>query len=138
MLTVERLTVSYGHIDALKGVSLVVGHGEFVGVIGPNGAGKTTLLLALSGAVPVRAGRILFDGEDLTDAPQHLRVSRGVAIVPEGRSQRSARVSAQSPVHCPGLFAGILAPITERNSSTERGVSSSAGPMPPSPVSPWQ
>ncbi len=85
MLTVERLTVSYGHIDALKGVSLVVGHGEFVGVIGPNGAGKTTLLLALSGAVPVRAGRILFDGGDLTGTPQHLRVSRGVAIVPEGR-----------------------------------------------------
>ncbi len=85
MLTVERLTVSYGHIDALKEVSLAVARGEFVGVIGPNGAGKTTLLLALSGAVPVRAGRILFDGEDLTGAPQHLRVSRGIAIVPEGR-----------------------------------------------------
>jgi len=85
MLTVERLTVSYGHIEALKGVSLGIEQGEFVGVIGPNGAGKTTLLLALSGAVPVRVGRILFEGEDLTTVPQHLRVSRGIAVVPEGR-----------------------------------------------------
>jgi branched-chain amino acid transport system ATP-binding protein len=85
MLTVEQLTVSYGHIEALKGVSLGVKRGEFVGVIGPNGAGKTTLLLALSGAVPVRSGRVLLDGEDLTATPQHLRVARGMAIVPEGR-----------------------------------------------------
>ncbi len=85
MLTVEALTVSYGHIEALKGVSLTVAQGEFVGVIGPNGAGKSTLLLALSGAVPVRSGRVLLDGEDLTGVPQHLRVARGIAIVPEGR-----------------------------------------------------
>ncbi len=85
MLTVEGLSVSYGHIEALKGVPLTVERGEFVGVIGPNGAGKTTLLLALSGAVPVGGGRILLDGEDLTGVPQHLRVARGVAIVPEGR-----------------------------------------------------
>ncbi len=85
MLTVEQLAVSYGHIEALKGVSLTVERGEFVGVIGPNGAGKTTLLLALSGAVPVRRGRVLLDGEDLTAVPQHLRVARGMAIVPEGR-----------------------------------------------------
>ncbi len=85
MLVAENLTVSYGHIDALKGVSLRVERGEFVGVIGPNGAGKTSLLLALSGAVPAQTGRILLDGEDLTAVPQHLRVGRGMAIVPEGR-----------------------------------------------------
>ncbi len=84
-LTVERLTVSYGRIDALKGVSLHVDAGEFVGVIGPNAAGKTSLLMALSGAVPAKSGRIVFDGEDLTRTPQHLRVARGIAIVPEGR-----------------------------------------------------
>ncbi len=85
MLAVEDLVVSYGHIQALRGVSLTVERGEYVGVIGPNGAGKTTLLLALSGALPIAAGRITLDGEDLARVPQHLRVGRGVAIVPEGR-----------------------------------------------------
>jgi branched-chain amino acid transport system ATP-binding protein len=85
MLAIEDLVVSYGRIDALKGVSLSVERGEFVGVIGPNGAGKTSLLLALSGAAPIRGGRITFDGEDVTALPQHLRVGRGIAIVPEGR-----------------------------------------------------
>jgi branched-chain amino acid transport system ATP-binding protein len=85
MLVVEDLVVAYGGIQALKGVSLRVERGEYVGVIGPNGAGKTTLLLALSGALPVRSGRIALDGEDLAGVPQHRRVSRGVAIVPEGR-----------------------------------------------------
>ncbi len=85
MLVVERLAVSYGGSQALRGVSLTVNRGEFVSVIGPNGAGKTTLLLALSGAVPPSAGHILFDGEDLTRVSQHERVRRGIAIVPEGR-----------------------------------------------------
>ncbi len=85
MLAVERLTVAYGHIQALGGVSLRVERGEMVGVIGPNGAGKTTLLLSLSGAVPVSGGRVLLDGEDLANVPQHERVRRGIAIVPEGR-----------------------------------------------------
>jgi branched-chain amino acid transport system ATP-binding protein len=85
MLVVEDLVVAYAGIRALKGVSLRVERGEYVGVIGPNGAGKTTLLLALSGALPVQSGRITLDGEDLTGVPAHRRVSRGVAIVPEGR-----------------------------------------------------
>jgi branched-chain amino acid transport system ATP-binding protein len=85
MLAIENLGVSHGRVDALKGVSLHVEQREFVGVIGPNGAGKTSLLLALSGAVPIRQGRITFDGEDVTHLPQHLRVDRGIAIVPEGR-----------------------------------------------------
>jgi branched-chain amino acid transport system ATP-binding protein len=85
MLTIENLVVSYGRIDALRGVSLSIERGEFVGVIGPNGAGKTSLLLALSGAAPIREGRIILDGEDVTALPQHLWVDRGIAIVPEGR-----------------------------------------------------
>ncbi len=85
MLEVKDLRVSYGHIEALKGVSMHIGHGEFVGVIGSNGAGKTSLLMALSGAVPVRGGSVIFDGQDVTDLPQHLRVDHGIAIVPEGR-----------------------------------------------------
>ena len=85
MLAVDALVVSYGAIQALRGVSLTVGRGEYVGVIGPNGAGKTTLLLALSGALSIAGGRVALDGEDLARVPQHQRVGRGIAIVPEGR-----------------------------------------------------
>jgi len=85
VLEVRDLKVSYGRIEALKKVSLKVDNGEFVGVIGSNGAGKTSLLMALSGAVRVAGGSIRFDGEDITNLPQHLRAGRGIAIVPEGR-----------------------------------------------------
>jgi branched-chain amino acid transport system ATP-binding protein len=85
VLEVKDLKLSYGQIEALKGVSLRIGRGEFVGVIGANGAGKTSLLMALSGAVRVRGGSVTLDGQDVTHLPQHLRVANGIAIVPEGR-----------------------------------------------------
>lgn len=85
MLEVDDLVVRYGPIEALKGVSLSVQRGEFIGVIGANGAGKSSLLMALSGAAPVTRGRIRFDDRDITAMPQHRRVSAGIAIVPEGR-----------------------------------------------------
>ncbi|MGB3866162.1 MAG: ABC transporter ATP-binding protein [Xanthobacteraceae bacterium] len=85
MLEVRELVVSYGHIEALRGVSLRVDAGEFVGVIGANGAGKSSLLAAVSGGVPVRSGRVLLEGEDITALPQHRRILKGMAIVPEGR-----------------------------------------------------
>lgn len=85
MLEVRNLKLSYGRIEALKKVSLGVDKGEFVGVIGSNGAGKTSLLMAISGAVAIAGGSISFEGEDITQLPQHMRVSRGIAIVPEGR-----------------------------------------------------
>jgi branched-chain amino acid transport system ATP-binding protein len=62
-----------------------IDRGEFVGVIGANGAGKTSLLMALSGAVRTKGGSVMLDGRDVTHLPQHLRVSNGIAIVPEGR-----------------------------------------------------
>jgi branched-chain amino acid transport system ATP-binding protein len=86
MLKVSNLVVSYGHIEAVKGVSLKVERGEFIGVIGSNGAGKSSLMMALSGAVPVRGGSIVLDGKDITSLPQHRRVAQGIAIVPEGRN----------------------------------------------------
>ena len=85
VLEVRDLKVSYGQIDALKGVSMRIDRGEFVGVIGANGAGKTSLLMALSGAVRTRGGSVTLDGRDMTHMPQHLRVGNGIAIVPEGR-----------------------------------------------------
>jgi len=85
VLEVKNLKVSYGRIEALKGVSMRIERGEFVGVIGANGAGKTSLLMALSGAVRAKGGSVVLDGRDVTYLPQHQRVGSGIAIVPEGR-----------------------------------------------------
>ena len=85
MLAVEGLSVAYGGLSALREVSLEVRQGEFVAVVGPNGAGKTTLFRAVSGTVPARGGRILFEGQDLLALPAAARAHLGIAHVPEGR-----------------------------------------------------
>lgn len=85
MLRIEELRVGYGPITALRGVTLEVRAGEFAALLGRNGAGKTTLLLAVMGALPLRGGRILFQGENITKLPPWERVRRGLSLVPEGR-----------------------------------------------------
>ena len=85
MLEVERVSVSYGGLRALDGVSLRVEAGQFVTVVGPNGAGKTTLFKAVFGVVPVAAGSIRFEGRDLATVPAAMRAHLGIAHVPEGR-----------------------------------------------------
>jgi branched-chain amino acid transport system ATP-binding protein len=85
MLTVEGVRAGYGPIEALKGVSLEVKAGEIVTLIGANGAGKSTLLMTICGNPRARAGRILFDGRDITRAPMHMIARGGIAQVPEGR-----------------------------------------------------
>ena len=85
MLEVEGLGSHYGRIPALKGIDLHVGDGELVALVGANGAGKTTLLRALSGVQPVSAGRVRFDGADITAAAPDKRVRLGMVQVPEGR-----------------------------------------------------
>lgn len=85
LLTVENLQVRYGAIEALRGISLEVRAGEVVTMIGGNGAGKSTLMKALSGLEPAASGRILFEGQDITRMPGHLRVPLGIAQSPEGR-----------------------------------------------------
>jgi len=85
MLDVEGLASRYGRIPALKGVDIRVGQGELVALVGANGAGKTTLLRALSGVQPVSAGRVRFEGEDITNAAPEKRVRLGIVQVPEGR-----------------------------------------------------
>jgi branched-chain amino acid transport system ATP-binding protein len=84
-LAVEGLDVYYGAVHALKGVSLHVEAGEIVTLIGANGAGKTTLLRTISGLVPSRAGKILFEGKDISKVPAHEIVALGVSQSPEGR-----------------------------------------------------
>jgi branched-chain amino acid transport system ATP-binding protein len=85
MLSIDGLTVHYGGLAALTDVSLNVRVGEFVTIIGPNGAGKSTLFKAISGAVPIVAGRIIFEGQDLAKVPPAMRPHLGIAHVPEYR-----------------------------------------------------
>ncbi len=85
MLEVRDLKVSYGGINAVKGIDLDVRAGELVTLIGANGAGKTTTLKALTGLVKPAAGRIYYNGNDITAQPTYRLVERGLALVPEGR-----------------------------------------------------
>jgi branched-chain amino acid transport system ATP-binding protein len=85
MLEVRHLRVSYGGINAVKGVDLDVGAGEVVALIGANGAGKTTTLKAITGLVHTAGGYVHFEGKPITGHPAHALVRRGIALVPEGR-----------------------------------------------------
>lgn len=85
MLEVRGLSVHYGPLLALDSVHFKVNRGEIVGVIGPNGAGKSSLVRAIAGLVQPSAGRIMFDADDLTELPPHVRIRRGISLVPEGR-----------------------------------------------------
>jgi branched-chain amino acid transport system ATP-binding protein len=85
LLEVSAVRARYGAIEALKGVSLTVGEGEVVTLIGSNGAGKSTTLRSIAGLTPAFAGRITFDGEDITGVPADEIVTRGIALSPEGR-----------------------------------------------------
>jgi len=85
LLELNNVHAYYGNIQALEGISLKVEQGEIVSLIGGNGAGKTTTLRAISGLMPLRSGSIVFDGEDLSGYKAHQLVSKGIAMVPEGR-----------------------------------------------------
>ncbi len=93
LLEVTGLEVFYGVIQAIKGISFEVSQGEIIALIGANGAGKTTTLQTITGLIPSKAGKIVYDGKDITKIPGHKLVSMGVAHVPEGR-----RVFAQLSV----------------------------------------
>jgi branched-chain amino acid transport system ATP-binding protein len=85
MLRLSDVCASYGAAEVLQGVALAVDKSETVALLGPNGAGKSTLLAAITGTVRRRSGQILLDGMNLVEEPSHAIVSRGVALVPEGR-----------------------------------------------------
>jgi branched-chain amino acid transport system ATP-binding protein len=85
MLEVQGLVAGYGGVPVLHDLSLTLAAGEFVGLLGANNAGKTTLINSLSGLVAPMAGRILFDGQDVSRATARERVELGIIQVPEGR-----------------------------------------------------
>jgi branched-chain amino acid transport system ATP-binding protein len=84
-LTVEKLSVRYGAVEAVRGLSLEVRPGEIVGLIGPNGAGKSSTLHAIMGVAPVTGGDVRLDGRSLVRRRPEEVARRGVALVPEGR-----------------------------------------------------
>lgn len=86
MLEVRGLEVNYGHIEAVRGIDLDLEAKEITALVGANGAGKSTTLLALSGLLPKARGKILFEGEDVTNLAPHQLVARGIVQVPEGRA----------------------------------------------------
>src|ERR1700694_1984936 len=85
LLSLHKLQVAYGGIQAVKGIDLEVGEGELGCLIGANGAGKTTTLKGICGLLPVKAGKIRYAGDDITGKPSFQLVQRGLAMVPEGR-----------------------------------------------------
>ncbi|MDQ3921580.1 MAG: ABC transporter ATP-binding protein [Actinomycetota bacterium] len=94
LLEVENIHSYYGHIHALRGVSLRVDEGEVVTLIGSNGAGKTTTLRSIHGILAPREGRIVFRGEEIQGKPAHGMIKKGIAQSPEGR-----RIFSRMSVH---------------------------------------
>ena len=104
MLSIKNLSVHYGGIHALRGISLDVPAGKIVTLIGANGAGKTTLLGTLCGDPRASSGRIVFDGKDITDWQTAKIMREAVAIVPEGRRVFS-RMTVEENLAMGGFFA---------------------------------
>jgi branched-chain amino acid transport system ATP-binding protein len=85
LLEVEGLCVNYGHIEAIRDISFTVAENTIATLIGANGAGKSTTLKTISGLRMVRAGKVTFDGQDITHIPPYERVKLGISQSPEGR-----------------------------------------------------
>ncbi|GAB3356441.1 MULTISPECIES: ABC transporter ATP-binding protein [Giesbergeria] len=85
LLQLQEVQVAYGAILAVKGIDLLLHHGELVSLIGANGAGKTTTLNAIAGLLPLSQGRLLYEGSGIERLPTHHRLRQGIALVPEGR-----------------------------------------------------
>jgi len=94
LLEVRDLHVAYGHVQAVRGITLAVGAGQVVTLIGPNGAGKSSTLAAVAGLVAPESGAIRLEGRDVTRLPAHRAVAAGIVLVPEGRAML-ARMSVE-------------------------------------------
>jgi branched-chain amino acid transport system ATP-binding protein len=106
LLEVRDLHVRYGHVHAVRGVTLSVQSGQIVTLIGPNGAGKSSTLGAIAGLVRSAAGSILLEGRDVTRLPAHRAVAEGIVLVPEGRAvlarmtvEENLRLAVESRPH---------------------------------------
>lgn len=98
MLKLDNVSVNYGAIEALTGISMRVEQGEVVTLIGANGAGKTTTLRTITGLLQPREGNITFEGEDIGGRPTHRLVAKGISMSPEGRGV-FANLSVRENLH---------------------------------------
>jgi branched-chain amino acid transport system ATP-binding protein len=85
LLEIDDVYTAYDKADVVQGVSLAVGPGSITCLLGSNGSGKTTLVRSILGLTPARAGRIVFDGIDITELATHKIIAAGIACIPEGR-----------------------------------------------------
>ena len=111
LLEVENLKVSYGGIQAVKGIDLAVAQGELVTLIGSNGAGKTTTLKALAGLLHPVANKLHYEGKSMHHIPAYQRVRDGLALVPEGRgifARLTVEENLQMGAYCRNDKAGIM------------------------------
>lgn len=115
LLKTKNLSVRFGQVRAVQAVTLTARPGEVVAIFGANGSGKTTFLKAVAGLVPVTAGRVACDGEDVTCLPAHERVARGVQYVSD-----RARVALRMTVGENLEVGGYLRTAAERAASRER------------------
>lgn len=116
MLSIEGIDAGYGATTILNGVSLNVAAGEVVTIVGANGAGKTTTLRTIAGLVKPTAGRLAFEGEDITRLAPHEVVDRGITLIPEGRQlfpDMSVRENLLMGAYRRGARAGQQARLDE-------------------------
>ena len=112
-LLIEDVYTGYDKADVLEGVSLTIEPGKITCLLGSNGSGKTTLIRSILGLTSARAGRIMFDGADITALPTHKVVAAGIACIPEGggfcRNSLSRKICASAPIrrHQPISFANV-------------------------------
>lgn len=108
LLAVQQIDVCYGEVQVVWGCSLEVRQGEIVALFGGNGAGKTTVLRTVSRLVPLKAGRIVFDGQDISGLPAHRLPEQGLAHVPEGRhvfAQMTVQENLEMGAYAPRMRA---------------------------------
>jgi branched-chain amino acid transport system ATP-binding protein len=115
MLEIADLHVSYGNVQAVRGISVSANPGEITLVLGTNGAGKTTTLRAANGLLPIVSGTVRVDGNDVTGRPTHKLVRHGLSLVPEGR-----RVFAPLSVQENLLLGGFVTDRSTRLSNLDR------------------
>jgi branched-chain amino acid transport system ATP-binding protein len=107
LLSIDHLRVAYGHVEAVRGVSLELETGEFVGIIGPNGAGKSTTLTAIAGITPMTGGVVSVEGQSIAGKRADEIVRLGVSLVPEGR-QTFTRLTAEENLSLAARTAGAV------------------------------
>ena len=135
LLSVESLDVFYGDVQAVRKVSFSVEEGEVVTLIGANGAGKSTTLRAVAGLLTPRAGRVVFDGEDVTRRPANELSSRGIVLVPEGRQLWPGMTVLENlqmgayPKHARGRADATLGEIFGMFPVLERRIGQKAGTL---------